>query len=200
MYEIPPVIRGDFCGAIRYNTFMQKATLAGGCFWCTEAIFRRLKGVSEVTPGYAGGKTPNPTYEQVCEGHTGHAEAIQIAFDPAVLPYETLLEIFFHLHDPTTMNRQGNDVGTQYRSVIFFHDEDQKKKAERVIADLEAAKTFRAPIVTQIAPFTQFYEAEDYHKAYFEKNSYKPYCQYVIDPKVQKLLSECREKVKPEFQ
>ncbi len=179
---------------------MQKATLAGGCFWCTEAIFRRLKGVSEVTPGYAGGTTPNPTYEQVCQGNTGHAEAIQIAFDPAVLPYETLLEIFFHLHDPTTMNRQGNDVGTQYRSVIFFHDEDQKKKAERVIADLEAAKTFRAPIVTQIAPFTQFYEAEDYHKAYFEKNSYKPYCQYVIDPKVQKLLSEYREKVKSEFQ
>lgn len=152
-----------------------------------------------MVPGYAGGIKPNPTYEEVCSGDTGHAEAIQVTFDPAVLSYGKLLEIFFHLHDPTTMNRQGNDVGTQYRSVIFYHDNEQKEQARRVIADLEAAKTFRNPIVTQIVPYTQFYEAEDYHKSYFEKNSYKPYCQYVIDPKLSKLLSEYRADIKPEF-
>ena len=185
------------------NTAQQKqfstATLAGGCFWCTEAIFKRLKGVVSITPGYAGGHKQNPTYQEVCEGNTGHAEAIQIMFDPAVIPYEKLLEVFFHLHDPTTRNRQGNDEGTQYRSAIFYHDDVQRETAEKVKKEIEASGTYQEKIVTEITSFTNFYKAEDYHRDYYSKNSYQPYCQYVIDPKIQKLLTEFNKDVKKEY-
>ena len=162
---------------------METATLAGGCFWCTEAIFKRLKGVESVTPGYTGGTVPNPTYEQVSTGTTGHAESIQITFDPKRISYGKILEIFFHLHDPTTINRQGNDVGPQYRSAIFYHDETQKRIAEETKQTIHGA-------VTEIVPYTMFYPAEDYHRDYYAKNSYQPYCQVVIDPKIQKLIHE----------
>jgi len=165
------------------------ATLAGGCFWCTEAIFKRLRGVTKVTPGYAGGKTENPTYEQVCSGDTGHAEAIQIEFDPEQIGFETLLDVFWHTHDPTTLNRQGNDVGTQYRSVIFCHSDEQKKAAEKSKKELEKEGYYQDPIVTEIIPFTNFYEAEDYHQNYFENNKNKLYCSIVIAPKIRKILS-----------
>ncbi|MBI4062344.1 peptide-methionine (S)-S-oxide reductase MsrA [Candidatus Gottesmanbacteria bacterium] len=162
---------------------MEIATLAGGCFWCTEAIFKRLKGVNAVMPGYTGGTTANPTYDQVCSGKTGHAQAIEISFDPRVISYETLLDVFWHLHDPTTLNQQGNDVGTQYRSAIFYHSEDQRKIAE------ESKKKING-VVTEIVPFTKFYPAEDYHRDYYKKNSSAPYCQYIIDPKITKLYKE----------
>jgi peptide-methionine (S)-S-oxide reductase len=177
----------------------QIATLAGGCFWCTEAIFRRLKGVESVIPGYTGGSVENPTYDMVTTGKTGHAEGIQIEFDAAIISYRKLLEIFFHLHDPTTLNSQGNDVGTQYRSAIFYHDKVQWKDAQQVKKELEDTHAFSSPIVTEVVPFKNFYPAEDYHKNYFEKNSYQPYCQYVIDPKLTKLLSEYRRDLKPEY-
>ncbi len=173
-----------------YYTIMETATIAGGCFWCTEAVFKRLKGVMSVIPGYAGGSIPNPTYKQVCDGNTGHAEAIQISFDPAKISFEKLLQIFFHLHDPTTMNRQGNDVGPQYRSAIFYHDEAQKVTAEKIKKEIEGA-------VTEITLYTNFYPAEDYHRDYYAKNSYQPYCQYVIDPKIQKLTREFATDLKP---
>ncbi len=176
----------------------ETATLAGGCFWCTEAIFKRLKGVVSVMPGYAGGTKPHPTYQEVCSGDTGHAETIQIAFDPTAISYKTLLEIFFHLHDPTTPNQQGNDVGTQYRSEIFYHSEDQRKTAESVKQQLEESGVYRK-IVTEITPFTIFYPAEDYHQDYYAKNSYAQYCQYAIDPKIQKLLREHQNELKEEY-
>lgn len=166
---------------------MEVATLAGGCFWCTEAIFKRLKGVASVIPGYTGGTKENPTYEQVCSGKTGHAEAIQVTFDPKIISFEQLLDIFFHLHDPTTLNQQGNDVGTQYRSAIFYHDENQKKISE---------KMKQPNFVTDIVLFTNFYPAEDYHRDYYAKNSYQPYCQYVIEPKITKLYKDYNEIVK----
>lgn len=172
---------------------MKIATLAGGCFWCTEAIFKRLKGVSEVTPGYTGGNVENPTYEQVCSGQTNHAEAIQIKFDPKTISFEKLLEVFFALHDPTTINRQGADTGTQYRSVIFYHDEDQKSKAWKIIKKLEDSKKYPAKIVTKLEPVDKFYKAESYHKDYYERNSSQPYCQIVIDPKIQKLYQDFKE-------
>lgn len=173
------------------------ATLAGGCFWCTEAIFQRLKGVSTVDPGYSGGKRENPSYEQVSTGATGHAEAIQITFDPSVISFEKLLTIFFATHDPTTKNRQGADVGTQYRSVIFYHSENQKAVAEKVIKKLEQSKTYNDPIVTEVVPFEIFYEAEDYHQNYYNNNLAKnPYCSVVIDPKVNKLIKEFSTDIK----
>lgn len=172
------------------------ATLAGGCFWCTEAIFKRLKGVDEVRPGYSGGNSQNPTYEQVCSGKTGHAETIQIKFDPYVISYEKLLEVFFKLHDPTTLNRQGSDVGTQYRSSIFYHNDDQKKTAEKVKAEIEKSGIYEGNIVTEIVPFKTFYEAENYHKNYYELNRSQLYCQVVIDPKVQKLYKEFKKELK----
>lgn len=175
---------------------LDTATLAGGCFWCTEAIFQRLKGVASVTPGYTGGKKVNPTYDEVCTGITGHAEAIQITFDSTIINYETLLTIFFHLHDPTTLNRQGNDVGTQYRSAIFYHDDKQKEIAEKVKTEVEKSGTLKGTIVTEIVPATEFYNAEESHRDYYNKNSYKPYCQYIIDPKIQKLLAEYRQHAK----
>lgn len=163
----------------------QLATLGGGCFWCTEALFETFDGVKAVTSGYAGGKKDHPTYEQVCEGDTGHAEVIQIEFDPAKISYEQLLEVFWEIHDPTTLNSQGADHGTQYRSIILYHDEAQKKAAEKSRAS--AAKRSKGPIVTEIVPLKIFYPAEDYHQDYFRKNPNKPYCAYVISPKLQKL-------------
>jgi peptide-methionine (S)-S-oxide reductase len=175
---------------------MEVATLAGGCFWCTEAVFKELKGVEKVEPGYAGGTVPNPTYEQVCTGRTGHAEAVQVTFDPAITSYEELLKIFFTVHDPTTLNRQGADVGTQYRSAIFYHNDQQKSTAQQVVSEVTASKLWNAPIVTQIEPFQAFYIAENYHLDYFKNNPRQPYCQMVIAPKVRKFREHYMEKLK----
>jgi peptide-methionine (S)-S-oxide reductase len=172
------------------------ATLAGGCFWCTEAIFTRLKGVTSVVSGYAASKVENPSYKEVCTGRTGAAEAIQITYDPSVIPYAKLLEIFWHVHDPTTLNRQGNDVGTQYRSAIYFHNDEQQRIALASKEALEKSGSYKKPVVTEIAPFTNFYPAEDYHKDYYDNNRSQPYCMFVIDPKVQKLLKEYRNDLK----
>ena len=172
------------------------ATLAGGCFWCLEAVFKELKGIELVTSGYSGGTVPNPTYEQVCSGKTGHAEAVQITFDPEMISYRELLDVFFSIHDPTTLNRQGNDVGTQYRSAIFYHSDEQRSIAERTIRELDAAKLWRDPIVTAVIPFEKFYAAEDYHQDYYEHNSTQPYCRVVINPKLSKLRSHYRDKFK----
>lgn len=162
----------------------EQATLGGGCFWCLEAVFNEVEGVEEVVSGYAGGWAENPTYEAVCTGETGHAEVVQITFDPAVISYRDLLEIFFDIHDPTTLNRQGADVGTQYRSVIFYHSEEQRQIAEEVIEELEASGVWGAPIVTQLEPLERFYPAEEYHQRYYENNPFQPYCRMVISPKV----------------
>lgn len=164
----------------------QTATFASGCFWCTEAVFERVKGVISVESGYTGGSVSNPSYEEVSGGNTGHAEAIQLTYDPAIISYIKLLEIFFSTHDPTTLNRQGADVGTQYRSAIFYHSEDQKKAAESVIKKLTEEKIFDAPIVTEVTEFTRFFKAEDYHQDYYENNSSQPYCSLVITPKLKK--------------
>jgi peptide-methionine (S)-S-oxide reductase len=166
---------------------LAKATLAGGCFWCTEAVYAQIKGVKSVTSGYIGGQVPNPTYQQVCTGMTGHAEAVEIEYDPAVVPYERLLEVFFATHDPTTLNRQGPDAGTQYRSGVFFHDEEQQRIAREVIAKLNAARVFPGPIVTEVTPASVFYPAEKYHQDYFANNPYQPYCQAMVAPKVAKV-------------
>jgi len=172
------------------------ATLAGGCFWCLEAVFLELKGVDSVRSGYAGGALPNPTYELVCTGTTGHAEVVQIAFDPNVISFRELLEIFFVIHDPTTLDRQGGDVGTQYRSAIFYHTPQQKAEAERVIAELQAAHVWDDPIVTQLVPLEKFYPAEDYHRDYFRRNPNQGYCRAVIAPKVAKLRKRFFEKLR----
>ena len=172
------------------------ATLAGGCFWCLEAVFDDLKGVEDVVSGYSGGKFPNPTYQQVCTGATGHAEVIQVTFDPARISYKDILEVFFTIHDPTTLNRQGGDVGTQYRSAIFFHSPEQKATAEQVIQKLTAARLWARPIVTEIQPFTKFYPAEDSHQEYFANNARQPYCQIVIAPKVAKFRKQYLERLK----
>ncbi|HLH63881.1 MAG TPA: peptide-methionine (S)-S-oxide reductase MsrA [Ktedonobacteraceae bacterium] len=174
-------------------------TLAGGCFWCTEAVFERLKGVLSVVPGYAASQVKNPSYEEVCTGRTGAAEAIQITYDPSVISLETLLEIFWHMHDPTTLNRQGNDIGTQYRSAIFYANDEQKQVALASKEALEKSGAYKKPVVTEITPFSNFYPAEDYHREYYDRNGYQPYCQYVIDPKVRKLMKEYRKEVKEEF-
>ena len=168
------------------TTSCELATLGGGCFWCLEAVFRQLRGVRKVVSGYAGGSAENPTYRQVCAGNTGHAEVVQIEYDPAVVDFRTLLEVFFVIHDPTTLNRQGADVGTQYRSAIFYHSPEQKQVAEEVIAELNAAGLWRGPIVTELTPLEAFYPAEEYHQQYFERNPNQPYCQIVIAPKVAK--------------
>jgi len=161
------------------------ATLAGGCFWCVEAVYDELNGIEEVVSGYAGGKVPNPSYEMVCTGITGHAEVVQITFDPKVISFKEILEVFFTtIHDPTTLNRQGPDVGTQYRSAIFYHTSEQKRITEQVIAELEAARIWDAPVVTELKPFEEFYPAEDYHQEYFKRNPSQPYCRVVIAPKV----------------
>ena len=178
---------------------METATFAGGCFWCTEAIFKRLKGVNSVLPGYSGGDIENPTYEEVCNGDTGHAEAIQIEFDPGIISFEKLLTVFFYTHDPTTPNQQGNDIGPQYRSVIFYHSDEQKKIAGETIEKLGREKVFDRPIVTKVEEFKNFYEAEDYHKNYFDRNRDNAYCDITIAPKVHKLLQKFDKEVKEEY-
>ena len=178
------------------NIAVDVATLAGGCFWCTEAVFSIVKGVEKVEPGYTGGSVPNPTYEQVSTGTTGHAEAAQITFDPSIISFREILEIFFATHDPTTLNRQGPDVGTQYRSAIFYHNEEQKVTAEKVIAELDKEEIWDAPIVTQVEPLKTFYRAETYHKDYYKKHPNQPYCQQVIAPKLVKLQQRFLGKLK----
>ena len=175
---------------------MEIATFAGGCFWCTEAVFLELKGVQSVVSGYIGGETLNPTYEEICNGDTGHAEAIQIIFDPKTIRFGELLEIFFATHDPTTLNRQGNDIGTQYRSEIFYHNEEQKKLSEAYIALMTKENTFGKPIVTQVSPASKFYEAEKYHQNYYNQNKTQGYCSFVITPKIEKLKKVYHDKLK----
>jgi peptide-methionine (S)-S-oxide reductase len=177
----------------------ETATFANGCFWCSEAIFKRLNGIKSVLPGYSGGQVKNPTYEQVCTGRTGHAESIQIEFDPKVMNFEKILDIFWRTHDPTTLNRQGNDIGTQYRSAIFYHDLKQKEIAEKSKRDLENEGVYKDPVVTEIAPFSGFYVAEDYHKNYYDEHRDAPYCSYIIDPKVHKLLLNYGNDVRADY-
>lgn len=169
------------------ETQRDTATFGGGCFWCLEAVFEQVKGVTKVESGYAGGHVDNPTYRQVCDGNTGHAEVVQVTFDPATVSYRQLLEIFFAIHDPTTLNRQGADFGTQYRSVLFYHTPEQKRIAADIIARLSAAGTWPRPVVTEVVPLERFYKAEDYHQGYYQANPRQPYCQAVVRPKVAKL-------------
>lgn len=178
---------------------MEKATFAGGCFWCTEAIFKRLKGVTDIMSGYSGGTKVSPSYTAVSTGTTGHAEAIQLTFDPSIISYSHLLDIFWATHDPTTLNRQGADVGTQYRSAIFYHDANQKKEAENSMAEIEKSGKLKSQIVTEIVPFENFYKAEDYHQNYYDLNQGATYCSLVIDPKVQKLISQFNADIKEEY-
>ena len=178
------------------GTNLEIATLGGGCFWCLEPAYDDLVGVESVESGYSGGRIPNPSYEQVCSGTTGHAEVVQVTFDPSVVSYREILQIFFTIHDPTTLNRQGNDVGTQYRSVIFYHTPEQKAIAEEMIAELNQAKIWDSPIVTQVVPSTDFYVAEDYHQEYFERNPNQPYCQFVVAPKVAKFRKQFADQLK----
>jgi peptide-methionine (S)-S-oxide reductase len=175
----------------RVRVAQEIVTLGGGCFWCLEAVFDQMEGVLSVESGYMGGKTANPTYQQVCAGKTGHAEVVQVAFDPGVTSLREILDVFFAIHDPTTLNRQGNDVGTQYRSAIFYHSPEQKSVAEVAIRELKVK-----PVVTEISPATDFYRAEDYHQEYFQNNSYQPYCQFVVAPKVEKFRSKFSAKRK----
>ncbi|HEX8847712.1 MAG TPA: peptide-methionine (S)-S-oxide reductase MsrA [Pyrinomonadaceae bacterium] len=172
------------------------ATLAGGCFWCLEAVFDNLRGVEAVESGYTGGSVENPTYRQVCSGATGHAEVVQITFDPRIVSFRELLEVFFTIHDPTTLNRQGVDVGTQYRSAIFYHSQEQKEIAEKTISELNAEEIWDAPIVTEVVPLDKFYVAEDYHQEYFQQNPSQPYCRAVVAPKVAKFRQKFLEKLK----
>jgi peptide-methionine (S)-S-oxide reductase len=171
----------------------QIAVFGGGCFWCTEAVFKELGGVRSVVSGYAGGTVKNPSYEDVCGGQTGHAEVIRIEFDPADVSFRDLLTVFFATHDPTTLNRQGNDVGTQYRSVILYADQEQKREAENFVRELESTKTFSSPIVTTLEPLSDFYRAEEYHQNYYATNPHQPYCQYMIPPKLSKLHKQFKE-------
>ena len=175
---------------------MEVATFGGGCFWCTEAVFSQLKGVEKIEPGYSGGEHENPTYEEVSAGTTGHAEVAQITFDPNVISFKEILQIFFSTHDPTTLNRQGPDIGSQYRSVIFYHNNQQKEISEQVIKELSEEKIFDVPIVTQVVPLENFYKAEDYHKEYFKRHPEQPYCRVVIAPKVAKLRQLYLRKLK----
>lgn len=172
------------------------ATLAGGCFWCLEAVYDDLRGVLSVESGYAGGNVPDPSYEQVCAGTTGHAEVVQVTFDPQAVSFKEVLEVFFTIHDPTTLNRQGADIGTQYRSAIFYHSPEQKEIAEQTIAELEAAGVWDSKIVTEVAPLSEYFPAEDYHQDYFQKNPNQPYCRVVVAPKVSKFRNKYLEKLK----
>ncbi len=174
----------------------QTAVLGGGCFWCVEAAFNQLQGVQSVVSGYMGGRVPNPSYEQVCSGRTGHVEVAEITFDPAVISYEELLEVFFTVHDPTTLNRQGNDVGEQYRSVIFYRDEEQHETAKKVLAELTKERAFADPIVTTVEPASTFYPAEQYHQNYLANNPYQPYCIAVVSPKVKKIREKFASRLK----
>ena len=175
---------------------MEKATFGAGCFWCVEAVFQRIEGVESVVSGFSGGHVKNPAYREVVTGRTGHAEVIQITFDPDVVSFDTLLEVFFKTHDPTTLNRQGHDVGTHYRSAIFYHNEEQRAAAEQIKAALEAEGIWQDPIVTEITPFEAFYPAEDYHTNYFNQNQEQPYCAYVIQPKIEKLHAVFADRLK----
>jgi peptide-methionine (S)-S-oxide reductase len=175
---------------------LEVATLGGGCFWCLEAVYDEVKGVVEVVSGYSGGHVPNPTYEQVCGKQTGHAEVVQVTFDPSLISYREVLEIFFAIHDPTTPNQQGNDVGPQYRSVIFYHSPQQKAIAQEVIQTLNQAGLWQNPIVTELAAFEKFYPAEDYHQEYFKRNPYQPYCAFVVGPKVAKFRKQYFDRLK----
>lgn len=179
-----------------FQIFMEYATLGGGCFWCTEAVFLEIEGVEKVVPGYSGGHVENPTYQQVVTGSTGHAEVIQVSFDPEVIPYREILEIFFTMHDPTSLNRQGADVGTMYRSVIFYHSEDQRKVAEEFIEEMNETNVFNLPIVTLLEPLKTFYPAEDYHVNYYNRNKNQGYSRYVIEPKLRKVEKEFKERIK----
>ncbi|MFC6919815.1 peptide-methionine (S)-S-oxide reductase MsrA [Meiothermus taiwanensis] len=175
---------------------LELATLGGGCFWCLEAVFDELKGVVDVVSGYSGGHVPNPTYEQVCSKQTGHAEVVQITFDPSVISYREVLEVFFTIHDPTTLNRQGNDIGPQYRSVIFYHSPEQQAVAREVMQALTQARVWDNPIVTELVPFERFYPAEDYHQEYYKRNPYQPYCALVVGPKVAKFRKQYFDRLK----
>ena len=172
------------------------ATFGGGCFWCVETVYQELKGVNSVTSGYSGGQRENPSYEQVCSGATGHAEVVEIVYDPSIISFDELLEVFWTVHDPTTLNRQGADVGTQYRSVIFYHNEEQKQLAEKYKKELNASGAYDKPVVTEIAPYTKFYSAEKYHQDYFKNNANQPYCSMVIQPKVDKFRKVFKDKLK----
>ena len=178
------------------NYPLEVATLGGGCFWCLEAVFEQVQGVTRVESGYSGGKVANPTYEQVCTGRTGHAEVVQVTFDPAIISFREILEIFFTTHDPTTLNRQGADVGTQYRSAIFFHTPEQQQTAQAVIGELNAANVWDAPIVTEVVPSQTFYKAEEYHQEYFRQNPGQGYCRAVVAPKVAKFRKQFLAKLK----
>lgn len=175
---------------------LEVATLGGGCFWCLEAIYDELKGVTEVVSGYSGGHLPNPTYEQVCSKQTGHAEVVQVSFDPSLISYRDILQIFFAIHDPTTPNRQGSDVGPQYRSVIFYHSPEQKALAQEVMQNLNQAGLWQNPIVTELVAFEKFYPAEDYHQEYFRRNPYQPYCAFVVGPKVARFRKQYFDRLK----
>ena len=172
------------------------ATLGGGCFWCLEAVYQQTRGVIPAISGYMGGATPNPTYKEVCSGRSGHVEVVQVTFDPREITYRDILEIFFAIHDPTTLNRQGNDAGTQYRSVIFFHSPEQQAVAGEIIRELTAEKAFSGPVVTAVEPATEFFAAEDYHQRYFENNPYQPYCAFVVSPKVDKFRKKFANRMK----
>jgi len=186
----------DVTGAPMQSSSREVATLAGGCFWCLEAVFDDLQGVEDVVSGYAGGTVSNPTYKQVCTGTTGHAEVVQVTFDPTVISFRELLEVFFTIHDPTTLNQQGGDVGTQYRSAIFYHTLEQKATAEQVIRELTAARLWGNPIVTEVAPSQAIYPAEEYHQRYFQQNSNQPYCRVVVAPKVAKFRKQYLSRLK----
>jgi peptide-methionine (S)-S-oxide reductase len=181
------------------GTKTDTATFGTGCFWCTEAIFQQLEGVVSATSGYSGGQVKNPTYKEVCEGTTGHAEVIQVVYEPSKISFEELLKAFWESHDPTTLNRQGNDVGPQYRSVIFYHNAEQKEKAEKYKAELDKSGAFAKPIVTEISPFTVFYKAENYHQDYYNLNGSQPYCNFVIRPKLEKFNKVFKDKLKKEY-
>ncbi len=178
------------------GTTREVATLGGGCFWCLEAVYEELRGVEKVESGYSGGHVPNPTYRQVCSETTGHAEVVQVTFDPEVVSFREILGVFFTIHDPTTLNRQGADVGESYRSAIFYHDEEQRRVAEETISELEAEGVWNDPIVTEVTPFDAYYRAEDYHQEYFRNNGFQPYCQVIIAPKVAKFRKQYLEKLK----
>ena len=178
------------------NNGLETATLAGGCFWCVEAVYDDLKGVEDVVSGYSGGRTENPTYRQVCDGDTGHAEVIQIKFDPNAISFKDVLHVFFSVHDPTTLNRQGNDIGTQYRSAIFYHSDEQKRIAEETIREVAEEGVYDDPIVTEVVPFEKFWPAEDYHQEYFENNPNQPYCAAVVAPKVAKFRQKFVNRLK----
>ncbi|WP_162670608.1 peptide-methionine (S)-S-oxide reductase MsrA [Gemmata massiliana] len=194
-----PVLDPDDVGATpAAPATTEVATFGSGCFWCTEAVFLQMKGVQKVVSGYSGGHVPNPTYEQICSGRTGHAEVVQVTFDPSVVSFAELLEVFWRSHDPTTLNRQGHDVGTQYRSAVFYHSERQKRLAERYKEKIDAAGVFPVPIVTQIVPFTEFFSAEAYHQDYYANNTQQPYCRAVIGPKVEKLRKVFHDRLKGE--